>query len=303
MSLLPFENLPPHKPRRFVPPRIDLGDWAQIAPMFDRLEARAPRCANATNREYWLLDWSELNGVIDEEASRRYIAMTCHTDDAGAEKAFLHFVEHVEPQVKPRQFNLARLYVAHPVRTQLPKQRYAVFDRDTKVQVELFRPENVPLETEEAKLSQEYQKLSGSLTVQFRGEEKTLVQMGRYLEETDRTLRQEAWELVAKRRLQEAERFEDIFDQLVKLREQIAKNAGFDNYRDYAFRRMGRFDYEPADCIKFHDAVEAEIMPVVRELQAERRRKMGLEKSDQKRTDGPLSPTLSPSEGERETGL
>src|SRR5439155_18241646 len=104
--------------------------------------------------------------------------------------------------------------------------RYLVFDRDTKAQIELFRPENVPLETEEARLSQQYQKLSGSLTVQFRGEEKSLVQMARYLEEPDRPLRQEAWELVANRRLQEAEKFEEIFDQLVNLRQQIAQNAG-----------------------------------------------------------------------------
>src|SRR5437763_1814201 len=97
-------------------------------------------------------------------------------------------------------------------------------------------PVNVPLETEETRLGQQYQKLTGSLTVQFRGEEKTLVQMSRYLEETDRPLRQEAWELVANRRLQEAEKFEEIFDQQLKLREQLAKNAGFQNYRDYAFR-------------------------------------------------------------------
>ena len=135
----------------------------------------------------------------------------------------------------------------------------------------------MPLETEEARLSQQYQKLSGSLTVQFRGEEKTLVQMGRYLEEPDRALRQEAWELVANRRLQEAERFEEIFEQLVKLREQIARNAGYGNYRDYAFRKLGRFDYTPGDCEKFHAAVEAEVMPMVAELQAERRRQLGVE--------------------------
>src|SRR5207247_8047659 len=101
---------------------------------------------------------------------------------------------------------------------------------------------------------QQYQKLSGSLTVIFRGEEKTLAQMGRYLEEPDRALRQEAWELVANRRLKEAEKFEDIFNQMLKLREQIARNAGFSNYRDYAFRARGRFDYTAADCWKFHDA-------------------------------------------------
>ena len=277
MSLLPFAALPAHKPRRFVPPEIDLGDWGQIAPLFDQLAARSPACATATDLERWLLDWSELNAALDEESSKRYIAMTCHTDNAEAEKAYLHFVENVEPQLKPRQFALARTYVNHPLRAQLPQTRYQVFDRDTQLHVELFREENIPLETEEARLSQQYQKLSGSLMVQFRGEEKTLVQMGRHLEETDRPLRQEAWELVANRRLQEAGKFEEIFDQLVKLREQIARHAGYANYRDYAFRKMGRFDYTPADCEAFHEAVENEIVPVLHELQAERQRQLGVE--------------------------
>ena len=277
MDLLPFNALPAHRPRRFVPETIDLGDWARIAPLFDQLEARAQACATVADLEQWLLVWGELSAALDEESSKRYIAMTCHTDNAEAERAYLHFVEHVEPQLKPRQFKLAQAYVAHPLRAQLPKERYQVFDRDTQVHVELFRPENVPLETEEARLSQQYQKLSGSLTVQFRGEEKTLVQMGRYLEEPDRALRQEAWELVANRRLQEAENFEAIFEQLVKLREQIARNAGYGNYRDYAFRKLGRFDYTPRDCEKFHAAVETEIMPVLRDLQGERRRQLGIE--------------------------
>jgi oligoendopeptidase F len=277
MDLLPFEKLPAHQPRRFVPQGIDLGDWDRIAPLFDQLEARARACATAADLERWLVDWGELSAAIDEESSKRYIAMTCHTDNADAEKTYLHFVEHVASQLKPRQFKLAQIFVTHPVRPQLPKERYEVFNRDTQVQVELFRPENVPLETEEARLSQQYQKLSGSLTVQFQGEEKTLIQMGCYLEEPDRPLRQEAWELIANRRLQEAGRFEDIFDQLVRLRQQIAQNAGFANYRDYAFRKMGRFDYTPDDCVAFHQAVEQEVMPVLRKLQAERKRQLGVE--------------------------
>ena len=144
--------------------------------------------------------------------------------------------------------------------------------------VDLFRPENIPLETEEAKLSQQYQKLIGSLSVIFRGQERTLVQMGRYLEETDRAMRKEAWEVVANRRLQEVDKFEEMFDKLVKLRQQIARNAGFENYRDYAFRRLGRFDYTPTDCSHFHDAIEQEIMPVVRALQSERKAKLSLDR-------------------------
>jgi oligoendopeptidase F len=277
MSLLPFGELPAYAPRKFVPADAGLGDWARIAPLFDQLEARAAQCRSAADLERWLLDWGELSAALDEEGSRRYIAMTCHTDNADAKQAYLQFIEQIEPQTKPRQFKLSETYLKHPLRAQLPPARYEVFDRTTQVHVELYRAENVPLETEEAKLGQQYQELSGSLTVNFRGEEKTLVQMGRHLEETDRALRQEAWELVANRRLQEAEKFEANFEALLRLREQIARNAGFSNYRDYAFRRLCRFDYTPDDCVRFHDAVESELMPVLRELQSRRRQQLALE--------------------------
>ena len=277
MNLLPFGKLPVAKPRKFVPQNANLDEWAQIEPLFAQLEQRMPQLETAPQLQSWLLDWSELSAALDEEASCRYIAMTCHTDNANAEKAYLHFVENIEPQLKSRQFALERMYAATPLREQLPTERFNVFDRDVKNRVVLFRQENIPLETEEAKLSQQYQKLSGSLTVKFRGEEKTLVQMGPYLEEIDRPLRREAWELVAQRRLQEADKFDDVFDQQIKLRSQIAENAGFGNYRDYAFRRLGRFDYTPEDCVKFHDAVETAIVPIARELQAQRRAQLKLE--------------------------
>ena len=284
MNLLPFEKLVAAKPRSFVPLTANLGDWSQIAPLFDLLEARAARAQLSTDFERWLLDWSELNAALDEESARRYIAMTCHTDNAEAEQAYLHFVEHVEPEIKPRQFALEKIYAGHPARADLLKagsnhpSRYTVFDRDVKNHVDLFRPENVALETEDAKLCQQYQKLMGTQTVEFRGAEKTLVQMGRYLEEPDRALRQEAWELVAQRRLQDADKCEEIFDLLIQLRTRIAKNAGFDNYLEFAFRHRGRFDYTPADCLKFHAAIESEIMPVVREIQEERRQHLQLDR-------------------------
>jgi len=276
MNLLPFDKLPVHSPRKFVPQAIALGDWAQVAPLFDRLDARAPQCESVAEFERWILDGGELSAALEEEGSKRYIAMTCHTDNADAEAAYLLFVEKIEPELKPRQFKLAQMYLAHPLRAQLPRPRYEVFDRDTRLRVELYREENVPLETEEARLGQQYQKLSGSLTVNFRGEERTLVQMARYLEEPDRPLREEAWTLVANRRLAEADKFEDFFEQQMKLRQQMAKNSGFANYRDYAFKLRGRFDYSPDDCMKFHEVVETEFMPVVRQLQAERKRQLGV---------------------------
>src|SRR5438105_10263769 len=104
MNILPCDAAPANRPRRFVPEQIDLGDWAQIAPLFDTLQSRASECKSIADLENWALDWGELSAALDEESSRRYIAMTCHTDSPQAEKAYLHFVEKIDPELKPRQF-------------------------------------------------------------------------------------------------------------------------------------------------------------------------------------------------------
>ncbi|MFM1944856.1 MAG: hypothetical protein RI897_3838 [Verrucomicrobiota bacterium] len=277
MSLLPFGRLDSYKPRRFVPMDGRVESWEGVEGLFARLAERLEEVGGADELAKWLLDWGELSAFLDEEGTRRYIAMTCHTDDEEAERAYLAFVEEIEPLIKPRQFELGKAYLQHAARAGLESGRYEVFDRDTAVQVRLFREENVALETEEARLGQQYQKLVGALTVNFDGVERTLAQMAPVLEETDRGRREAAWKLVASRRLEEAGRMDSLFDGLLKVRWQMAVNSGFENPRDYYFRKMGRFDYTPEDCVKFHAAVESAVVPVLRRLQAERREAMGLD--------------------------
>ena len=277
MSWLPFGELPPHTPRRFVPVGRQLGDPAAVLPLFDQLETRLGAVDSLAALEVWLIDAGEVRAGIDEERARRYIAMTCHTDDAEAEKAYLSLVEQLDPALKPRIFQLAQNFLANPWRAHLPAERYGVYDRNTALKVELFREENVALETEDERLQQQYQKLIGAQTVSFRGEEKTLVQMGRLQEEPDRAVREEGWRLVAARRCADAEACEANFEQLLELRHRQARNAGFANYRDYAFKLRGRFDYGPAECLAFHDAIAAEVVPLLRRLQARRRNRMGVD--------------------------
>ena len=272
-----FEKITLHTPRQFVPADLTASDWNALAPLFDQLGQQLSAAADAAQLEQAILNWEELSAAIAEEGSKRYIAMTCQTDDKTAERAYLDFVETIEPQLKPHNSRLAKALADHPHRDGLPVERYEVFTRDTALEVELFRPENVPLETEATKLGQQYQKLIGGLAVQFDGEEQTLVQMGRHLEETDRGRRQKAWELVANRRLDEAETIDTQLDDLAKRRNQMSANAGFPNYRDYAHRRSGRFDYTPDDCLAFHDAIEQAMVPLLTELHDERRAELGIE--------------------------
>lgn len=257
-------------PRTFTSQVSDFGDWAQLEPLYQQLEREIQAAKTPADVEAWLLRQSELDAVLGEEHSRRYIAYTCQTDDEAREKAYLHFIEDIVPRTKPWDDKLARLYLACPARAQADRQRLEVHDRVLENQVALFREENVPLQTEDSKLGQQYQKINGAMMVTWRGEEKTLQQMAPYQEETERAVREEAWRTVAARRRQDADKLSAIFDEMIRLRTRIAKNAGFENFRDYQHRAYNRFDYAPADCEKFHQAVEQEVVPLLARLRRQR---------------------------------
>jgi oligoendopeptidase F len=261
-------------PRRFVPPDADMGRWEAIAPLGQALLERQPGSPEALER--WLEDQSELAAAIWEERNRRYIAMTSQTDDPERERAFLSFVQEVEPKVKMLGHRLDEAYLRNPHRRAL-SARYRLLDRRVENRYSLYRDANLPLEVKESELRTQYQKVTGAMTVTYRGQERTLQQMAVFLEDPDRATRREAWELAGDRRLQDKATLEDLFDSLRAVRLQIARNAGFDSYIDYVFRRSERFDYTPADCLRFHDAVEAHFVPLLERLYRERRARLGVE--------------------------
>ena len=212
-------------PRHYVAADFDPADWAQIEPTFNELLAR--EIHSTGELEQLLLDASELESVIDEYGSRRYIDKSCHTNDEGIKQKFLHFVEEIDPKLKPLHFELQKKFLASPHRAGLVGERYEILTRNWQADVDLFRPENVPLETKITKLVTEYDEISGAMTVEFRGEERTMPQMGKFQDETDRDTRREAWEAVASRRLRDRERIEEIYEELLPIRQKIAENAGF----------------------------------------------------------------------------
>ncbi len=165
-----------------------------------------------------MLAAGELGAAVGEERVKRHIAMTCQTDDPEREAAFLAFVRNIEPKLKPLEQAIRNRFLDAPSRKQLPAGRYGVFERTLENRRSLFREANIPRETQLAELEQQYQKIMGAMTVSFRGEERTLAKMAPFLEETDRALRQEAWELSARRRLEDREVLDDLFDRMKLLR-------------------------------------------------------------------------------------
>lgn len=289
--------------RRYVPAEFDVGDWPQLEPLLNELHQRPLDSLEAVHR--WLADFSELTAVVSEQHARRRIAHACHTDDADIERAYLHLVEQIVPKLRPMQFALQKKFLEAPQAGRLEGQRFELLRRQWQADVELFREPNVPLQTEVTKLVSEYDKLAGAMIVEFNGEQYTLQQMARFLEEPDRATRQQAWTLTAERRLQDRDQLDSLFDELLDRRRRIAANADKADYRDYIWQSYHRFDYGPGQCDAFAEAIEQSVVPLLRQLDAERRDSLGVEalRPWDLAVDVKGRPPLRPFEPERPQGL
>jgi len=264
----------PEFPRQYVAPDADFGTWETAEPYFRELSER--QIASVEQLEKWLIDLSELEACLDEEGTRRYTAMTCQTDDPQRQQRYLDFIENVAPKAEPWRDRLRRKFLGHANGFSLPPKRYEVLVRSVRNAVELFREENIPLLVENQKLVTEYQTLTAAMTCRYDGQEQTLQQMAKYLEEPDRKVREETWRLAADRFQQDIEALDELYRKMVALRHRIARNAGCQDFREYAFKALERFDYTPEDCLAFHAAIERVVLPAVDALAAQRRRKLGL---------------------------
>jgi len=263
-------------PRKFVPENLEFNDWNKIKPVFQNLLDR--KINSKEELEKWLLNKSELQDCISEARAKRYINMTCHTNDQAIEKEYLNFVENVNPKVEPFWDKFNKKFINSKYLQELDQDYYKVLIRNIKSKIEIYRDENVKLETKDNKLSQEYQKIVGDMTVNFDGQDRTMPELNKYLENSDRNKREEAWQKIMETRYQKRAKFDDMYNKLIKIRNQIALNAGEKNYRDYIFKARGRFDYSPENCFKFHEAVQKVVVPLMRKISEERRQKMHLEK-------------------------
>ncbi len=269
-----YTKLPREFPRRYLPAGMGF-EWAQLSRPFEELKGREIRSVEDLKR--WLADQDELDAVVYEQKALRLVNVSQQTDNPGYKKAYMDFLQNLEPKIKISSFELLKKYVASPYHNELPPLDYGMLGRRRESAARIFREENVELEKKDAELSEQYQTIRGAMTVSFRGQERTLQQMSRFYEETDRATRREAWELSEARLLKDSERLDLVYDEMISLRDRIARNAGYSNFRDYAFVQKNRFDYTPEDCLALHDAVEKYFVPLSREIDEDRKRKMGLD--------------------------
>ncbi len=244
--------------------------WADLSPLYEAL-AEAPLSA-ATVRA-WLAAWSALDSVVEEAYALAMIAYTADTSDSRRESAYLRWATEIAPKLHEVHVRLGRRLL--PLEADLPD--LAVLLRETKTDVAIFREENLPRMAALEEMEAAYDKITGGLTVEWDGEVKTIPALQPYLLEQDRSVRERAFRMGAGAYLEHREELAALFDRMVQFRHALGREAGFDNYRDYAFTAKYRFDYTPADCLRFHNSVERAVLPAIGRLHEDRRRRLGVD--------------------------
>ncbi|MBE9465733.1 M3 family oligoendopeptidase [Dyadobacter subterraneus] len=261
--------------RVFIGEEFDLKKWDDLQPFYDNLKDR--EINSAADLRQWLLDRSELESYLSENFAWRYIRQTCDTANSGLINALQFFITEIQPKLAEYGNELDKKAVESPYLNELTDQGFAVTIRGMKKAIELFREENIPLQTEMQTEERRYGAIAGAMTVTLDGEEMTLQKASDRLQSSDRSVREEAWRTIAERRFQDHEVLDELLNKLVTLRDQVGKNAGFANYRDYMFAAMGRFDYTPQDCFNFHDSVKEAVVPLLNDMATSRKEALNVE--------------------------
>lgn len=267
--------IPTRPERHFVPENFQVTTWEVLKNYFQELLDRPIQ--SAAELEKWLQDRSELESIVSEDSGWRYIRMTCYTDNEAYGNAYKDFVQNIQPNMAPFADQLNKKVIDSPFLEELSRREgYSIMIRNMKKEIELFREENIPLFTDINTETQKYAQISGAMTVTIDGQEMTLQQASVLLMSTDRAKRESVYRQIQERRLKDKVELNDLFSKLVALRNQVALNAGFANFRDYMFKAYGRFDYTPKDCFDFHEAIQSEVVPILNELAADRKKKLGV---------------------------
>ena len=254
-----------------TPADLSRATWEDLLPLYREL---AERPVDGSNVESWLADWSRLEEVLTEAGALAMIAYTCDTADPAKEAAHLRFSAEIFPRAEEQDVQLANRLLA----LGYSRPDLAVVIARFRSASEIFREANIPLSQEVEEHCARYQKITGGLTVEWDGVEKTLPELQPYLQSPDRAMRERAFRLNCAAYAARRDELAGIFDALYDLRVQMARNAGFPDYEAYAFKAKARFDYTPADCRRFHAAVEEVVAPAAERIMARRRAALGVDR-------------------------
>lgn len=267
--------VPVRAPWHYLKPDFNSSSWNSIEPYFKELLERPVN--SKQDLEKWLSDQSELESVLSEYNRWIYVRTTVDTTDAKAKADQLDLYTNIFPHLAAYSYELDRKLISSPFLSELDHSVYFPFIRKVKGTVEIFRQENVEIQSRLSLRQSRYDEIIGAQTISFEGNEYTMQQAQVLLKSSDRAKREAVYKLMAERRAKDKDELDNLLTELIGMRHQLALNAGFKNYTEYRFKELGRFDYSADDCITFHQSVKDTVCPLLDILMEERKKMIGVD--------------------------
>ena len=268
-------EIPTRKKRTFVAENFDPSSWEAIEPYYKNLLERTIN--SLAELQSWLKDWSELDAVLGENGRWIYVRTTIDTSDEKAKADLMNMYVNIYPKLTVQANLMDKKFVACSFINELDQEVFFTTIRKVKKSLELYREENIALQSELQMKQSTFDQIAGAQSITYNGTEMTVQQAQVYLKSNNRAQREEVFRIINDRKLQDADKLDTLLTELIQLRTQIAKNAGFENFMEYRFHELARFDYTPADCIQFHTSIEEVLMPLVNQLFDARKKELGVD--------------------------
>jgi len=248
----------------------------EVTAKFDQLLEKFKNAGSVEEQSTAMNEINELRNDVGTMFNLCYIRHSIDTEDEFY-KQEQDFLDDLAPQVEGLVTKYYEALVASPYKDELEakwgRQLFAL----AEAQLKQFSPEIVPLMQKENKLSTEYTKLVASAKIVFEGEERTLAQLDPFTESKDRETRKSASEAKFEFFSEHGDEFDRIYDELVKVRTEIAHKLGYKNFVELAYFRMNRTDYDSKMVAAFRDQVHQYIVPVATKLKERQMNRIGVD--------------------------
>jgi len=251
-------------------------DKQEIKAAFDML---LKQFAEAKDMKTQLTIIEKINNLRNDISTMSNICYIRHSIDTNDEyyQTEQDYLDEVSPELEGLVTKYYQELITSPFRKELEqllgRQLFALAEAQLKV----FSDEVVPLLQQENKLSTEYTKLLASAKIMFEGEERTLAQMEPFTQSNDRQVRKEASAKKFAFFAKYEETLDRIYDDMVKVRTEIAGKLGYKNFVELAYYRMDRTDYNAEMVKNFRDQIHTYIVPLATELKHRQQKRIGLE--------------------------
>lgn len=252
-------------------------DLDQMEKSFTKLLEKFRNAKSATEQSMVIDEVTTLRNYFETMVTLASIRHSINTEDKFYETE-QDFMDENGPRYEKLVTDYYKELIKSPFRAELEKEWGEQFFKLAELQIKTFSEEIMEELVKENKLSTEYDKLIASAQLDFMGEIRNLSQMRPFMESRDREIRRSAARKVMSFFEENEKEFDRLYDELVKVRDSMAKKLGYPNYVPMGYARLSRTDYDAEMVANYRKQVYESLVPLSEELKERQRKRIGVER-------------------------